>query len=64
MMEIFINIVAGIIIDEFCDLRDIFTKDVEDEEYFCFICGLPQEELDKGFGTGFVDHIKVRYLFC
>jgi len=29
-MEIMINIIAGIIIDEFCDLKDTFNEDMID----------------------------------
>lgn len=54
------NMIAGIIIDTFGDLREKLKEKEEDMEQFCFICGIDREKLDKsGEGQqGYLTHIK------
>ncbi len=56
-----INIVAGIVIDKFGDLRETLDEFNEDLENYCFICGIDRETLDKASNMlkGFESHIKV-----
>lgn len=47
LMIIMINIVSGIIIDEFGTLREQLNKFNYDLENFCFICGFDKETIEK-----------------
>jgi uncharacterized membrane protein YdcZ (DUF606 family) len=39
------QLLSGIIIDKFGDLRDETDKIKEDEKTYCFICGLDRERI-------------------
>ena len=41
-----LNIIFGIIIDTFGNLREIQAEDLRLRRSFCFICGLPKEDFD------------------
>jgi len=51
------NVLFGIIIDSFKELRDGKNKIEEDKKKMCFICGKGKEEFNKR-GRGFAHHIK------
>ena len=54
-----VQILAGIIIDKFSELREDTEKRVENQYSECFICGQTRESLEKQFGSeGFNFHIK------
>jgi len=55
-----INMVAGIIIDKFGDLKEILQFKMEDMTQFCYICGIDREKLDKSSSSKqyFDTHIK------
>jgi len=53
---IFLNIVFGIIIDTFGELRDARSKIEEDQQNFCFICGNEISTLEKKVAMKY--HIK------
>eukprot|EP00828_Plagiopyla_frontata_P005103 TRINITY_DN11995_c0_g2_i1.p3 TRINITY_DN11995_c0_g2~~TRINITY_DN11995_c0_g2_i1.p3 ORF type:complete len:204 (-),score=44.84 TRINITY_DN11995_c0_g2_i1:66-677(-) len=57
---IMINIVAGIIIDEFGNLRVLENNKNSDIQDICFICGHQRETFDKKADSqgGFASHIK------
>eukprot|EP01016_Furgasonia_blochmanni_P048307 TRINITY_DN7173_c0_g1_i12.p1 TRINITY_DN7173_c0_g1~~TRINITY_DN7173_c0_g1_i12.p1 ORF type:complete len:223 (+),score=55.36 TRINITY_DN7173_c0_g1_i12:65-733(+) len=57
---IMINIIAGIIIDTFKQLREELNEYEDDYNNICFICGHTRETLDKASDTknGFVYHTK------
>ena len=59
-MIIMINIVSGIIIDQFGTLREDLAKYTFDLDNYCFICGFDKETIEKLSKTqrGFKDHIK------
>lgn len=53
----FLNIIFGIIIDTFADLRDKRNTMEEDMKNVCFICGIERDEFDQ-FADGFEKHIE------
>ena len=53
---IFLNLIAGIIIDTFSELRDSLTKKNYDVNNICFICGMTRWQLEKD-GVLFSKHI-------
>lgn len=64
---IFLNLIAGIIIDTFSDLRDELTNRDQDARTVCFICGLTKWQIEKK-GQDFQKHInskhdKWRYMY-
>ncbi|EGR27785.1 MIR domain protein, partial [Ichthyophthirius multifiliis] len=62
LVLIVINMVGGIIIDKFKELKDKLDEKNYDENKFCFICGLDRQTLDKGGDQGgFFYHIKVEH---
>lgn len=54
---IFINIIFGIIIDTFAELRDQKSEVAEDMKNICFVCGLDRYVFDKN-ADGFDNHIE------
>ncbi len=52
-----LNIVSGIIIDTFSELRDELTLRKYDEKFMCFICGLNKWQIEKR-GETFLTHRK------
>jgi len=52
-----LNIIFGIIVDTFSELRDERFRIVEDMQSICFICGLPSYDFEKR-ASGFEHHIK------
>jgi len=56
LIVIFLNIVFGIIIDTFGELRDARTQIEEDQQNFCFICGNDIPTLEKKVSMKY--HIK------
>jgi hypothetical protein len=57
---IFLNILFGIIIDTFAELRDDKRKKEEDMNSLCFICGLGADVFDNE-GIGFRRHVHVEH---
>jgi hypothetical protein len=57
MIVIFLNILFGIIIDTFAELRDEKSKKEEDMHTKCFICGIDSYTFDR-YGQGFEKHVK------
>lgn len=55
---IFLNLIAGIIIDTFSDMRDEMTKRNREIYHVCFICGKTRWQLEKD-GVSFKKHIEV-----
>lgn len=64
-MIIMINIVSGIIIDTFGNLREELMEYEEDLATNCFICGHNSEHIEKNSenSKGFKNHIKVFILY-
>ncbi|KRW98864.1 MIR motif [Pseudocohnilembus persalinus] len=58
---ILVNIVSGIIIDTFGQLREEETKKLEDIEDKCFICGNKKTEFDRQSQGGFNQHIRINH---
>ena len=56
MMILLLNVIFGIIIDAFGNMRENSNKLLEDIENKCYICGLPKFELDTK-GEGWYRHI-------
>jgi inositol 1,4,5-triphosphate receptor type 1 len=52
-----LNIVFGIIVDTFSELRDERFRTEQDKKSFCFICSLPNHEFERR-AKGFEDHVK------
>jgi len=52
-----LNIIFGIIVDTFSELRDERYRIVEDMQSVCFICGLPSYDFDRK-AAGFEYHVK------
>jgi len=52
-----LNIIFGIIVDTFSELRDERYQIVEDMQSVCFICSISSDEFDRK-STGFRRHIK------
>merc|ERR1711907_344385 len=51
-----INMVAGIIIDSFGQLRDLYNKANEDMTSKCFICGINAAEFNRVDASSFDEH--------
>jgi len=47
MIILLLNLIFGMIIDAFGDLRDQKTSNEEDEKNICFICGIERSEFEK-----------------
>jgi len=47
MIILLLNLIFGMIIDAFGDLRDQKTSNEEDEKNVCFICGIERSEFEK-----------------
>lgn len=47
LLIIMINIVAGIIIDTFGELREELANYINDLNTYCFICGYDKETIEK-----------------
>ena len=54
-----LNIVFGIIIDTFAELRDARHKIEEDTKARCFICGIASSTFDRLVEGGFREHVQV-----
>jgi len=52
-----LNVIFGIIVDTFSELRDERYRIVDDMQSVCFICGLPGYDFDRK-SAGFEFHIK------
>eukprot|EP00828_Plagiopyla_frontata_P048512 TRINITY_DN931_c0_g1_i2.p2 TRINITY_DN931_c0_g1~~TRINITY_DN931_c0_g1_i2.p2 ORF type:complete len:237 (-),score=42.50 TRINITY_DN931_c0_g1_i2:215-925(-) len=68
LMIIMLNILLGIIIDQFSTLRENEKNYQEDKNNICFICGFDRETLEKLGNKGYTHHIKEdhnlwKYLF-
>jgi len=71
MELLFSNIVSGIMIDTFAELRDRKKQIVEDMKNMCFICGMSRSQADKK-NKDFDAHIKnehflwnyIFYIYC
>lgn len=63
ILNLLIEIIAGIIIDTFAVLRQELDKKKDDIENYCFICGIKKEILDKKTGEkkGFIYHIQLEH---
>ena len=55
IIVILLNIVFGIIIDTFAELREETTKNENDKKDVCFICGKHRDEIEKA-GINFNHH--------
>ncbi len=55
---VLLNIIFGIIIDNFASLRDTRKKILEDMETICIICGREKHEFE-GKGNGWLEHISI-----
>lgn len=60
MIVIFLNILFGIIIDTFAELRDDKSKKEEDMRTKCLICGIDSYTFDR-YGSGFTAHVKLEH---
>ena len=56
LLTVLLNIVFGIIIDTFAELREQKTRQGEDMANVCFICNIERVEFDRQ-GNGFEHHI-------
>jgi hypothetical protein len=54
---IVVNLVFGVILDTFSELRDEQSALLESQKTRCFVCGLGREELDRAADGGFDHHI-------
>ena len=59
IVVIILNIVFGIIIDTFAQLRDQKHGVEEDTRKYCLICGHDANVFDRGVEGGFAGHVKV-----
>ena len=60
VLILIMEILAGIIIDKFVDLRQNEEFIQEDNMSKCFVCGQTRETLEKYFGkNGFFRHVQV-----
>lgn len=57
LIHILLNMVAGLIIDEFAALKEKLFFKIRDMRNVCFVCGINREKLDKT-ATGFKNHYK------
>jgi hypothetical protein len=55
---IFLNIIFGIIVDSFGQLREQREFVNQDQTSKCFMCGIEQNEFDKAVPGGFEHHVK------
>jgi len=55
MIILLLNLIFGMIIDAFGDLRDQKTSNEEDEKNVCFICGIERSEFEKHMN--FEEHV-------
>ena len=60
VLVILLNVVFGIIIDTFSELRSDKTERLRKTENYCFICGIDKLKFDRNSdgATGFKDHIQ------
>jgi len=58
VVVILLNIIFGIIIDTFAELRDQRQKVEEDTRRRCFICGVDSDTFDRHIRGGFEHHIQ------
>lgn len=56
VVVILLNVIFGIIIDTFADLRSISQAKIEDMKTMCYICNMPRHTLDR-LGDGFDNHV-------
>ena len=56
VITILLNVIFGIIIDTFAQLREKADNTKEDKNNICFICGLSRQELDRDTEEGFDFH--------
>ncbi|KAL4511687.1 hypothetical protein ABPG72_012532 [Tetrahymena utriculariae] len=62
LLFILINILKGIIVDKFKSLKDDMSSREEDEQFYCFVCGIHREILDKAQEKkGYMYHIKYEH---
>lgn len=54
---IILNVVFGIIIDSFAQLREDLAIKADDKKNLCFLCNLDRYTLDRDTEEGFDDHI-------
>ena len=59
-IQIMLNMVAGIIIDEFGALKETLSERVRDMREYCFICGLDRDRLERS-KNGFDAHYRVEH---
>merc|ERR1712170_109120 len=52
------NIIFGIIIDTFKELRELKAERDFDKNNFCFICSISKAKFDKVEDNGFVKHVE------
>ena len=60
MIIIFLNIIFGIIIDTFAELRDAKQAKESDMRHKCFVCGIDSYIFDR-YGDGFASHTKYEH---
>ena len=58
---IFLNIVFGIIVDTFAELREQREFVETDQESKCFVCGIDSNEFDRVDPGGFEHHVKAEH---
>jgi hypothetical protein len=65
MIMLILQMIAGIIIDNFSALRENLQIINEDKYNFCFICGLSKNELNKLYGNeeGYAEHVKLDHYY-
>eukprot|EP00330_Aristerostoma_sp_ATCC50986_P007272 CAMPEP_0114578820 /NCGR_PEP_ID=MMETSP0125-20121206/3318_1 /TAXON_ID=485358 ORGANISM="Aristerostoma sp., Strain ATCC 50986" /NCGR_SAMPLE_ID=MMETSP0125 /ASSEMBLY_ACC=CAM_ASM_000245 /LENGTH=189 /DNA_ID=CAMNT_0001769189 /DNA_START=988 /DNA_END=1557 /DNA_ORIENTATION=- len=56
MIILLLNLIFGMIIDAFGELRDKKTRDNDDQKNVCFICGIDRSEYERY--ANFEDHIQ------
>lgn len=56
---IFNNLIAGIIIDSFCEQRTEQQELESDQQYVCYICGLKKQKIDRC--VPFKRHIEIEH---
>lgn len=61
LIVIFLNIVFGIIVDTFAELREQRNFIEEDQASKCFICGIADNEFDRVAAGGFQHHVKYEH---
>jgi inositol 1,4,5-triphosphate receptor type 1 len=65
LIMLILQMLAGIIIDNFSALREHQQMINEDKDYICFICDLHKNELNKLYGNeeGYQEHIKIDHYY-